>query len=223
METLRHILLVSEFAAFICSVLFFYHYREIIKSAIRIPFFFGFIFFSECIAMLSFYRILPFHNMLIGNIQIFVQVVFYLTLLFSHFNQKWQRHATAGSLLVYISIYVFETIYFDAMDSRLNSISFMFGSMSIVMGSISFLMQSVKEVKKIAFAYSPMNWIAVGTFMSFTIELCVFSLTNYFGNLNKEEVRILYPIYNFNLTLNALMYCIFSLSFIYSKWGKLKY
>lgn len=223
MEFLRHTLLFCELIAAISSIVFYKYYFQKGHGLKIMPIFLGSLFLSEFLAMLCAYQVFSFSNMLIGNLQILIQVVFYIGLFALNLKKKSAKQAGWVLLFIYVITYLIELVYFNEIANRLNSYSFMIGAMGLIILSVLYLIQSIKSLREGQLLNNVLNWIASGIFISFTVELCVFSLTNYMGDLSLQEKSIIYPIYYIKLVLSGLMYCTFAIGFAYSKWNEQNY
>ncbi len=223
METIRIVLLFFELLAFLLSLCFFQNYKVQLKGAIIIPIYLGIIFFSEFTSWLCLYKFIPIRNTIIANFQIPLEVIFFSLVYGFNFKSRNETIVTQVFFCIYLISFFLESLYFQDLYTRFNMISIMIGSLSIAILSFLYLLQSAKEYTEVHILRKMINWMSLGAFIAYTVDILIFSLSNFYSKFNTEEVDIFYIMSSIRLLAMILLYGLFCCGFIHARWKKTNY
>jgi hypothetical protein len=157
-------------------------------------------------------------NHFIFNIYILVQFIFYFGIFYKTFQTKNLKLIALIIGLVFV-IYYWSIIIFKTSFFIFNSASYSLGSILTIICCLLYFVSLFKSEEVVNYFRIPMFWIATGLLFFFVGDFVYMSLMGYIVKHNLDTGGHIYRY--IMVTLNLLMYGLFSLGFISNQlWKK---
>lgn len=208
MQFYIYILNSLELFTFLTGVYFF---RKLVHTPLKyFVLLLGFIFFSEMAGMyLKSIKQLEYNKTWFGFIVIPVQYFFYFWL---YRKQARSRLQIAGHYflgIIYLSILIYEFVRKN--QDSIFSLSYMFGTLFLLIMIFNYLYNYIKHDELIQIKSTPLFYISIGLLIFYVGSFPFYGLHNY---LWTQYQVIGYNYWYVATTLNCIMYCMFTISFL---------
>ena len=157
------------------------------------------------------------NNAWLYNIQVPLQYLFYIAILYYAINNKLYRKIIFASAVVLIIVTVITEKYVERQ-AGFNSWSYSFGSTIVIAGILIKFYEMLKNTTEFNFIYNPFFYILFA-FLLFNVgTLPYFAMGNWlwFEKGDKNTVMILHNVMSI---LNYILYSVYTIAFI---WMKMK-
>ena len=213
MGKLDWLLFASEIGALICGLFFVKKLKQTIW--ITFPFYFLFIVICETIGNWS--RVnnhFQLNQILYQFLVIPTEFVFFFWIFYKSFKKNWQKKMSILFVIIYLLVTVINSLFLGNKTFVFYSISYTTGNLLLLVQIIIYFLQLMNSSDLLKFKTNILFWVSLG--------LLIFYLGTfpYFGLINilYKDYTDIYLIYrDVVMVLDAVMYLMFAISFI---WGK---
>ena len=209
---LRYCSFLAELLAFIGSIVYWQRYNGV-NGLKGMPIFLGTLVLFESLGILSFYNFTLADPVLLANIIVPIQFIFYFSIFVLNRLTKGHWIFAIGSLLVYLISLLVEGSKALLSGNKFLAISFMIGCCLLLFTALFYIIGSIRNYDGSALKNKPLVVMGFALFVAFSFELCIFSLRNYVQISSDVEMELFTDLYSVKVISSTFMYLLFFLAF----------